>query len=75
MNATLHSPTHTPARATGFFALFGLIGLGAMKLWNLTHRLPSYHAAAPLPAKPAIDSKRAVCSDGCGIMPRCGPMA
>jgi hypothetical protein len=68
MNATLRSPTHNfAARATGLFAVFGLVGLGAMKLWSLTHRAAhaAYHMAAPLPPKPAVDVQRAVCCDGC----------
>ncbi len=62
MKATIKDPG---VRATGLMALLGLAGLGAMKLWNLTHRGPNYHAVAPLPAKPKIDAQRAVCSDGC----------
>src|SRR5262249_13930281 len=68
MNATLRSPPpSSTARATGLFALFGLLGLGAMKLWSLTHRgaHAAYHMVAPLPPKPAVDGQRAVCCDGC----------
>jgi hypothetical protein len=64
MNATLKDPA---VRTTGLLALLGLAGLGAMKLWSLTHRgaTAAYSMVAPLPAKPAIDAKRAVCGDGC----------
>lgn len=67
MNATLPAPTHTATRTTGLLAIFGLIGLGAVRLWSLTHRAasPAHTLNAPLPPKPATDVQRAVCCDGC----------
>ena len=68
MNTTTRSPTHiSAARATGLFALFGLIGLGVMKMWCLTHRGASAVCKlfGRLPEKPPLDADHPMCGDGC----------
>jgi hypothetical protein len=68
MNATQGgSVRRSAARATGLFALAGLIALGVMKLWCLTRRGASSVCSlfGRLPDKPGLDADHPMCGDGC----------